>query len=166
MKPISLCLTHMGKAGLELVKTYPDVLPQPVLNEVVLKSMPMSAKDGDFSSSTAEGVVFESYIFTVPGEDRNNIASLIAVFENSEYNRQSIRKFFSFTVAELQKHNYANTQTLETILPNMFDGLAKGHVKIKISSIVTLDFDFSYKGKDEKNREEEFVEKMTGDLWR
>ena len=31
MKPISLCLTHMGKSGLELVKSYPDVLPNPVL---------------------------------------------------------------------------------------------------------------------------------------
>ena len=104
MKPISLCLTHMGKTGLELVSTYPDVLPQPLINEIVMKSMPMSAKEGDYSSSTAEGIVFESYIFHVPGEERNNIASLIAVFDNSEYNRQSIRKFFSFTVTELQKH--------------------------------------------------------------
>ncbi len=51
--------------------------------------MPMSAKVGDYSSSTAEGVVFESYIFAVPGVKRNNIASLVAVFDTSEYNRQS-----------------------------------------------------------------------------
>ena len=27
-KPISLCLVHMGKTGLELVRSYPDVLPE------------------------------------------------------------------------------------------------------------------------------------------
>jgi len=166
MKPISLCLTHMGKTGLELVSAYPDVLPQPILNEIVLKSMPMSAKEGDYSSSTAEGIVFESYIFTVPGEERNNIASLIAVFDNSEYSRTSIRKFFSFTVAELQKNKLGDTNTIEKILPNMFDGLAKGHVKIKISSVVTLDFDFSHKEKKEKDRGEEFLDAIKDDMWR
>ncbi|NHJ05409.1 MAG: hypothetical protein EAX90_11330 [Candidatus Heimdallarchaeota archaeon] len=166
MKPISLCLTHMGKTGLELVSSYPDVLPQPLLNEIVIKSMPMSAKEGDYSSSTAQGCVFESYIFTVPGEQRNNIASLIAVFDNSEYNRQSIRKFFSFTVEELQKNKLADTNTFEKILPNMFDGLSKGHVKIKISSVVTLDFDFAYKEKKEKDRGEEFLEAIKDDMWK
>jgi len=156
----------MGKTGLELVSSYPDILPQQLLNEIVLKSMPMSAKAGDYTSSTAENIVFESYIFTVPGEARNNIASLVAVFENTEYNRESIRKFFSFTVKELQKHNYADTKTFETILPNMYDGLAKGHVKIRISSVVTLDFDFSYKEKENKKREEEFVDAMKDDLWK
>lgn len=166
MKPISLCLTHMGKSGLELVKSYPDVLPEQILNEIVLKSMPMSAKDGDFSSSTAEGVIFESYIFTIPGEQRNNIASLVAVFDNSEYNRQVIRNFFSFTVAELQKNKLSDTNTYEKILPNMFDGLNKGRVKIKISSVVTLDFDFSFKEEKEKDRGEEFLDAMKDDMWK
>lgn len=166
MKPISLCLTQMGKKGLELVSTFPNVLPDQTLNEIVLKSMPMSAKEGDFSSSTAEGCVFESYIFAVPGEQRTNIASLIAVYDNSEYNRQSIRKFFSFTVEELQKHKLGDTETFEKILPNMFDGLTKGHVKIKISSVVTLDFDFDYKEKKEKDRGEEFLEALKDDMWK
>ena len=166
MKPVCLCLTHMGKSGLELISTYPDVLPQPTINEIVLKSMPMSAKEGDYSSSTAEDVVFESYIFAVPGEERNNIASLIAVFDTSEYNRQSIRNFFSFTVSELQKHKLSDTNTFEKILPNMYDGLAKGHVKIKISSVVTLDFDFSFKEKKEKDRGEEFLDAMKNDMWK
>jgi hypothetical protein len=156
----------MGKKGLELVTAYPDVLPEPIINEIVLKSMPMSAKEGDYSSSTAEGVIFESYIFAIHGEKRNNIASLIAVFENTSYNRESIRKFFQFTVKELQKHDYADTDTIKTILPNMYEGLERGHIKIKISSVVTIDFDFSYKEKKEKSREEEFVDSLKGDLWK
>lgn len=166
MKPISLCLTHMGSKGLELVSSYPDTLPQQILDEIVLKSMPMSAKDGDFSSSTAEGCVFESYIFTVPGEDRNNIASLVAVYDNSEYNRNNIRKFFTFTVTELQKHKLGETKMFEQILPKMYEGLAKGRVKIKISSIVTLDFDFSNKEQKEKDRGEEFLESIKEDMWK
>jgi hypothetical protein len=156
----------MGNRGLELVSSYPNVLPEPILNEIVLKSMPMSAKEGDFSSSTAEGCVFESYIFTVPGEDRNNIASLVAVYDNSNYNRNDIRKFFTFTVTELQKHKLGDTNTFEKILPKMYDGLAKGRVKIKISSIVTLDFDFSYKNQKQKDRGEEFLESLKDDMWK
>ena len=83
MKPIGVCLTHMGKKGLELVNVFPDAFPKNVLNEIVLKSMPMSAKEGDFASSTVQDILFESYIFTVPGEDRNNIASLVAIFDDS-----------------------------------------------------------------------------------
>ena len=79
---------------------------------------------------------------------------------------KAIRKFFSFTVAELQKHKLGDTNTFEKILPNMFDGLNKGHVKIKISSIVTLDFDFSYKEEEKKDRGEEFLDAMKDDMWK
>jgi hypothetical protein len=156
----------MGKTGLELVKIFPDTLPQQTINEVVLKSMPMSAKEGDFASSTAEGVVFESYIFGVPGEDRGNIASLVAIYDKSNYDRENVRRFFSFTIAELKKHNVADTNTLTNILPNMYEGLTKGKVRIKISSVVTLDFDFEDKDKKEKDRGEEFLDSIQGDMWK
>ena len=166
MKPISMCLTHMGKKGLELVKIYPDTLPKQTINEVVLKSMPMSAKEGDFASSTAEGVIFESYIFSVPGEDRGNIASLVAIYEKPDYNRENLRRFFSFTITELKKNNIADTSTLTDILPNLYEGLAKGKVQIKISSVVTLEFDFDEQDKKPKDRGEKFLEEMQGDLWK
>ena len=166
MKPISLCLTHMGKTGLELVSTYPDALPQQVINEIVLKSMPLSAKAGDYTSSTVEGCVFEGYIFTIPGEERNNIASIIAVYDNANYNRDSIQKFFTFTVSELKKHRLNDTDTFKKILPNMYEGLSKGKVKIKISSVVTLDFDFTSDEKKEKDRGEEFLDSLKEDMWK
>ncbi|MBN1328149.1 MAG: hypothetical protein JXA54_01635 [Candidatus Heimdallarchaeota archaeon] len=166
MKPISLCLTHMGNKGLELLKIYPDILPENLVNEIVLKSMPLSSKEGDFASSTAQDCVFESYIFTVPGDQRNNIASLVAVFNNSHYNRDNVRKFFSFTVQELKKHNLGDTETFERILPNMFDGLTKGKVKIKISSVVSLDFDFEEEEKKPKDRGEELLDSLKGDMWK
>ena len=81
MKPISLCLVHMGNKGLELVEAYPKVLPVNILNEIVTKSMPMGAKEGDFTSNTIGQSAFSGYIFSLPSDTgRSNIASLIAVF--------------------------------------------------------------------------------------
>lgn len=165
MKPISMCITHMGKNGLELVKVFPDTLPNSIIDEIVLKSMPLSARDGDFSSSTAQGCLFESYIFAVPGEERKNIASLVAIFNDSKYDRDGIRKFFSFAVSELQKHDLGNTEILSRILPNIYEGLGKGKVKIKISSVVTLDFEFKHDEK-KKDRGEKFLDSLKGDMWK
>ncbi|MCF2143899.1 MAG: hypothetical protein K9W42_09380 [Candidatus Heimdallarchaeota archaeon] len=167
MKPTNLCLTSIGKSGLELVTVVPDTIPNNILNEIVLKSMPLSAKAGDFASSTVEGYQIECFIFSVPGEKRQNIASLVAVYDNPNYDRDTVRKFFSFTVTELQRYNMGDTNTFSKILPNMLEGLKKGKVKIKISSVVTLEFNFDDDSKKKKkDRGEEFLESVKGDIWR
>ena len=165
MKPISLCLVQMGQKGLELVKSHPDVLPTNVLNQIVIKSMPMSAKDGDFTSSTVGDTVFSGYIFSVPSTvGRDNIASLVAVFNNMKYNSEIIQKVFSFTIDELKKNNLADIGTITKILPNLYTGLADGQLRVKISSVVTLEFDIKEKKEDDKDIEA--IDGFGKDLWK
>lgn len=165
MKPISLCLVQMGSKGLELVKSYPNVLPESVLNQIVVKSMPFNAKNGDFASSTVDNAVFSGYIFSVPSQiGRDNIASLVAVYNDMKYDSEIIRKVFSFTISELKKYNVADIQTVEKILPNLFNGLADKELKIKISSIVTLEFDF--KEKEEEDPDEDAINSFGKEMWR
>ena len=117
VKPVSLCLVQMGSKGLELVKAYPNVLPEEILNQIVIKSMPFNAKNGDFASSTVGDTVFSGYIFSVPSEnERDNIASLVAVYNNMNYDSNSIRKVFAFTITELKKNNVADIETLSKII--------------------------------------------------
>ena len=52
LNPASICLIQIGKKGLELVKAYPRVFPENVMNEITLKSMPLNAKDGTFTTNT------------------------------------------------------------------------------------------------------------------
>lgn len=165
MKPLSLCLVQMGQKGLELVKAHPDVLPLNVINEIVIKSMPMSAKDGDFTSSTVADTVFSGYVFSVPSDTgRDNIASLVAVFNDMKYNSEIIQKIFSFTVSELKKNNLADINTITKILPNLYTGLADGQLKVKISSIVTLEFDI--KDKKDNDLDQEAIDGFGKDLWK
>ncbi|MFW9923331.1 MAG: hypothetical protein ACFFDW_08615 [Candidatus Thorarchaeota archaeon] len=165
MKPISLCLVQMGQKGLELVKAYPDVLPEHLVNQIVIKSMPMSAKEGDFTSSTADDTVFSGYIFSVPSQTgRDNIASLVAVYNDMKYDSEILRKVFNFTITELKKKNLADIDTVQKILPNLYSGLEEGQFKIKISSVVTLEFDI--KGKDEKDKDQEALNGFGKDLWK
>ena len=35
----------MGKSGLEMIKVFPDALPQESKNEITIKSMPLGAKE-------------------------------------------------------------------------------------------------------------------------
>jgi len=165
MKPVSLCLVQMGTKGLELVKVYPNVLPEEILNQIVVKSMPFNAKNGDFASSTVGDAVFSGYIFSVPSEnERDNIASLVAVYNNMNYDSNALRKVFAFTIAELKKNNVADMETLTKILPNLYNGLVNGRLKIKISSVVTLEFDMQYK--DEKDEDLESLNGFGRDLWK
>ncbi|NHJ46668.1 MAG: hypothetical protein FK733_02660 [Asgard group archaeon] len=165
MKPVSLCLVQMGSKGLELVKAYPNVLPESVIDQIVIKSMPFNAKNGDFSSSTLDNTVFSGFVFSVPSQvGRDNIASLVAVYNDMKYDTETIRKVFSFTISELKKYNVADIETVSKILPNLYNGLAEGQLKIKISSIVTLEFDF--KQKEEKDSDEDSINSFGKDLWR
>ena len=165
MKPISLCLVQMGQKGLELVKAYPDVLPEETLNQIVLKSMPMGAKEGDFTSSTAGDTVFSGYIFSIPSKvGRSNIASLVAVYNDMKYDSETIRKVFSYTVTELHQKKLDDVETITKIMPNLYKGITEGQLKIKISSVVTLEFNFQEEKAKDKNGEA--INGFTKDFWK
>jgi hypothetical protein len=155
----------MGQKGLELVKAYPEVLPDEILNQIVIKSMPMGAKEGDFSSSTVEDAIFSGYTFSIPSKSgRDNIASLVAVYDTMKYDSESIRKVFSFTITELKKNNLMDVDTVTKIMPNLYNGLVEGHFKVKISSVVTLEFDM--KSKEEKDKDLEAINGFGKDFWK
>jgi DNA polymerase III alpha subunit (gram-positive type) len=167
MKPVALCLVHMGQKGLELVRTYPEVLPKEVLNEITIKSMPLGAKSGDFSSNVVSNDnAFSGYVFQVPSETgRDNIASLVAVFNKTDYNANLIRKVFSITINELQKNKQVKIDTISQILPGLYKGLEKGHIKVKMSSVVTIEIEINDddQGKDPTV---ELVEDFTREIWK
>lgn len=163
LKPLSLCLVQMGDKGLEMVKSHPNVLPKEILNEVTLKSMPMGAKPGEFSTSNVGDLYYSSYIFKIPRADqRDNIAAIIAIYNNMKYNMEGIKKVFSFIIKELDTKSLLKADIIEEILPNLYNGFGSGHIKIKISSIATISVDF-------EDKEEEVVDVTNGledDLWK
>ena len=164
LKPTSLCLVEMGKNGLELVRSYPKVLSEDELNNITLKSIPMGSNDGDFTTSTVGSNIFSGYIFAIPGEERQNIASLIAVFNSHNYEQKIIRKVFSFTIEELRKNDTIDTQTISDILPKLYDGLVKGKLEIKVSHVATLSLEIS---SDEASKEEkDNFDQLGDDVWK
>ena len=164
MKPVSLCLVEMGKKGLELVRAYPEVLPEEVLNQIVVKSMPFSARDGDFTSNNVENSVFSGYVFSIPSsQGRANIAALVAVFSNMKYDSEAIKKVFSFTITELKKNDLVAIDTVAKILPSLYKGLIEENLRISISSTISIEFDFKGKKKD---KDQEALNGFRGDVWK
>ncbi|MBN1329494.1 MAG: hypothetical protein JXA54_08470 [Candidatus Heimdallarchaeota archaeon] len=166
MKPTSLCFVQMGNKGLELVKAFPEVLPQSIIDEIVVKSMPLGAKEGDFTSNViSEDNAFSSYVFSIPSNNgRDNIGSLVAVFDNTNYNANDVRRLFSILISELRNNNAVNSNILAEILPTVFKSFGNKNVKIKISSIVTVEIDFMEDDKHVDSKEK-IAKSLSDDLW-
>ncbi|MHA1199564.1 MAG: hypothetical protein ACTSQF_09585 [Candidatus Heimdallarchaeaceae archaeon] len=163
MKPLSLCLINMGTRGLELVKSFPDVIPSDSMNQLVYKTIPMGSNPGDFASTTFNDLNLTSFIFRIPTADqRDNLASLVAVFNTSNYDANSIKQVFSWVVTELEKKDLLATSTLEEILPKLYKGFNKGQFKIEITSTSTISFDFPKQGNDKNGNA---IDALSDDLW-
>lgn len=162
MKPVCLCLVQMGQKGLELIESYPKVIPDEEMATIALKSMPIGAKEGDFSTNTVGKSVISGYVFRIPAADseRDNIGSLVAVFNDMNYDPLVINKVFSFTIDGLNSYNLISVQNISEILPSLYNGIIKGELKIKVSSITTLEMTVG-ENKEKKNSFDSFGE----DVW-
>ncbi len=153
----------MGARGLELVKSFPDVIPTDSMSQLVYKTIPMGSNPGDFASTTFNDLNLTSYIFRIPTADqRDNLASLVAVFNTTDYDATSIKQVFSWVVTELEKKDLLATSTLEGILPKLYKGFSKGQFKIEITSTSTIKFDFPKQGNDKNGNA---IDKLSDDLW-
>jgi hypothetical protein len=81
-----------------------------------------------------------------------------------KYDSETIRKVFSFTITELKKYNVADMHTISKILPNIYKGLTDGQLKVRISSVVTLEFDFQQK--EEKDKDLDAINSFGKEMWR
>lgn len=164
MKPQCLCYVNMGADGFNIVKAHPDVIPEEELRNIALKSMPMGAKDGDFTTNTVGNAVISGYVFSIPSKkNRDNIGSLVAVFNSMDYQPKVINKVFSFTITELKKNNMVTDESITKILPNLYDGIVKGKLKIKISSVATLEMSVDEESSQEKSDK---FQSFGDDIWK
>ena len=155
----------MGKKGLELVEAYPEIHETKNLNEIIIKCMPLGAKEGDFSTTAiSKDIAFSSYIFTVPRtDDRDNIASIVAVFDTTNYDSLQVQYTFTEIINELKKNNLQIIETLQNLLPNILKGLSVGYLQIKVDSVVTVEI--KYRTKKEKEDPRKIVKDFKDDIW-
>ncbi|MBN1328178.1 MAG: hypothetical protein JXA54_01780 [Candidatus Heimdallarchaeota archaeon] len=165
IKPLALCLVQVGKKGLEIVDSYPKILPKEIESQIAFKCMPFGAKDGDFLSANITETYFSGYVFRVPEKQgRDNLASLVVVFDTENYNPISFKKVFSLTLEKLAENNLVTLNNVQKLLPEMFNGITKGKLRIKISSIVMLEFDFEDIN-EKKDKKEEIISQVKRELW-
>ena len=164
-KPLCLCVSVLSKKGLEIVKVYPDVLDQAIINEITLKSMPLGAKEGDFTTNTlSDNKIFSGLIFTVPHLlTRDNIASLIAVFDSMSYNAEILQENFTLLINSLKEFNVISSDKVSDLLPELYEGIIAGKFNLNIKRGKNIIFDFT-------NLEAKFVKKdklkeFASDVW-
>ncbi|NHJ86011.1 MAG: hypothetical protein FK734_11155 [Asgard group archaeon] len=157
----------MGKKGLEMVKTHPEVLPNDISNEILLKSMPLGAKEGDFTSNiVSNDNAFSGFVFKIPSEtDRDNIASIVAVFDNASYNINNVRKIFSTLIGELKNNKAVSIDLLINILPTIYNAFGSKNMKIKISSVVTVQIDIENEDDTKESNGIKVAKSLADDMW-
>lgn len=165
LKPTSLCLIQMGQKGLELVKSFPAVLTSDELNKIIFQSIPFGSKEGDFVTRTVDNNVICGYVFSLPkiGVERANIATLTAVYDSMDFQPKHIKRIFTLIVKELQKNRILSIDLVEEILPKIYDGLVKGSFKIKVSSVVTIEFETTQEEKEEPKKKS--FKGFSKDVW-
>ncbi len=154
----------MGTKGLEVVKVHPNILSEKTLNEIALKSMPLGAKENDFITVTlADKKVFSALIFTVPLQlGRDNIVSLIAVFESINYNAEIIQKNFVKIISNIKEIFDISIEVVSKLLHDIFEGIKREKFKLNLPSNITIDLDFS--GLELKSKKDK-VKNLTSDVW-
>ncbi|MBN1330005.1 MAG: hypothetical protein JXA54_11080 [Candidatus Heimdallarchaeota archaeon] len=153
----------MGKGGLDLYKIYPERLAENIMNEVVIKSMPMGAKEGDFTTvSISDGKVFSGYIFSVPFQiGRDNIVSLIAIFDNLNYHVEVIEKNFKLIVNTLKDQNIISLELISELLPQINECFIKTKGFVKINNDLKIPVNFTSLPLNTKDKLKDFTE----DIW-
>ncbi|NPE08727.1 MAG: hypothetical protein GNW80_10645 [Asgard group archaeon] len=155
----------MSKKGLEVTKVYPNILNQAIINEIALKSMPFGAKEGDFTTITlSDNKIFSGLVFTVPHLlSRDNIASLIAVFESMSYNAEILQENFTLLINSLKEFNVISSDKVTDLLPEIFAGikLEKFNLNIKRGKNIT----FNFTNLDAKFVKKDKLKEFTSDVW-
>jgi hypothetical protein len=129
--------------------------------------MPLSAKPGDFASTSVKDLAFSSYVFEIPsaGPERQNIGSLIAVYQSMSYNAHAVKNAFTVVIDQLQTKNFLEIKVLEKILPNLYQGFTKGEFIIEISSVAKIAFKFPSDDEDEDSLSSR-VDNVSNDIWK
>jgi hypothetical protein len=155
----------MSKKGLEITKAYPDVLNQEIKNEIALKSMPLGAKGEDFTTVTlSDKKVFSGLIFRVPHlMTRDNIASLIAVFDSMNYNAGILQERFTELVESLKEHNVISVEKVNNLLEELFEGILAGKCELTIKRGKSIKLDFTEI--EAKFAKKDKLKKFTSDVW-
>ena len=155
----------MSKKGLEIAEVVPNILNQEILKEIALKSMPLGAKEGDFTTVTlSDKKIFSGFIFTVPHLlTRDNIASLIVVFESMNYNTGIIQERFTELINSLKKHNVISVEKVNELLPDLFEGIITGKCRLSIKRGLDIDLDFT--DLEAKFAKKDKIKEFTSDVW-
>ena len=129
--------------------------------------MPFGAKAGDFTSNVMNnGSAISGYVFIIPSQTEcNNIASLVVVFDNSDYNIQSVRKLFSIIISELQNNDAIFLELLQQILPSIYNAFGSKTIKIKIGFVTTIEVKIEEEKDKAESNGKRVAKSFAEDLW-
>ena len=132
----------MKKTGPEIIATHPShFFTNEDLQTIALKSIPLNAKDGDFSTlAYKEDLVIASYVFTIREEEgkRPDLFSICAAISVDEINPMHFKKIFESIINQLKEFHELNSKMLIALISRIYQTLNDGKTEIKITKTTTL----------------------------
>ncbi|MHA1270538.1 MAG: hypothetical protein ACTSPY_12170 [Candidatus Helarchaeota archaeon] len=142
----NICINKMERSGPVILLQYPEnYFKNQDLTEVPLKTIPINAKEGDFTTIIFRNeLIIVSYIFTLK-EVENERASLYAIsatIDDKKINPISFKPIFESIIEQFKACNLIKIDILKKLLPKLFSALSKDESEIKITKSCTIKIEF------------------------
>ncbi|NHI93818.1 MAG: hypothetical protein EAX96_15125 [Candidatus Lokiarchaeota archaeon] len=143
----NISINKMNPAGPEIIASHPSqFFTENDLKTIALKSIPLNAKDGEFSTFLfKEELVIASYIFTIQEQEgkRPDLFSICGAISSDELNPHHFKKIFESIIQQLKEFRELNSKTLVALISRIYSTLNDGKTEIKITKTTTLKIEIS-----------------------
>lgn len=138
----NILINKMEPSGPEIISSHPPkTFSDEDLREISLKSIPLNAKDGEFSTFLFnEKTVIASYIFTIQKKEnsRPNLYAICGALSPNELNPIHLKPVFASIIDQLKEFKELNTNTIVALTSKIFKTINDGKTEVKITKTTTL----------------------------
>ncbi len=168
----NICINKMLDTGPEIIASYPpDYFSDSEKKEISLKTIPLNAKNGDFTTlAFKDDLVIASYVFTIK-ENPNSRPDLLAIcasIESNNFNPMIFKDMFSSLIQQLKDSQVLTSKTIVALVSNLYRTLSEGKTEIKITKTTTIKVEISSDNLKEiekaEKKKKKLQEKMKG-VW-
>lgn len=167
LKLRSLCFTYAGKKGVEIIRSYPEILSRKEIRKIKKQCIPRTSKGGEFFTFVFDNYIVASYVFTIPISKKEKLASFTAVYEEEEIHQDIVNDFFQQILGKLKTNDLLDFENIANALPDIYKEMRTGHFDFKVKTSVLIEIEDTSKNKKKNEaNDENSIEDFNEDIWK
>ncbi|MBD3190986.1 MAG: hypothetical protein GF308_10100 [Candidatus Heimdallarchaeota archaeon] len=160
-------INKVDAKGISPACTFPDNLTTKIKQEIALKSMPLGAKVGDFTTVIIDDMIFVNYVLNVVIPNNRDTLYSISVCIDEHENPLRIKTVLETIVSELKACNAVTPKVLDTFAKKLYQAFQGTTTEIKITKNIIISIK-SFNAEEEEEEEEkksDIESRFEEELW-